>query len=102
MDDCKNLGIGGKGSVGQSSCAKTLHILHDEHIIHIERLGNDFTTIRIDGTETDKLPLKKDWIELKEIGGKELHLTLPKSSVEVTSSFDDMAFSVSLHYCITC
>ncbi|XP_055854171.1 hemocytin [Episyrphus balteatus] len=93
MDDCKKLGRPSMGP--NSSCAKSLHILHGEHIIHIQRAAsNKSVQVLIDGMEVKKLPFKDTWLGITQTDGNELKLTLPESHVEVTSSFDDMAYSV--------
>lgn len=94
MDDCKKLGRPNAAEL--TSCAKSLHILNGDHVIHIQRpVGNTRALqVFVDGFEIKKLPYNDAWIQVRDANAKELILSLPESHVELTSSFDDLTFSV--------
>lgn len=96
MDDCKKLGK--LSAPEHSSCAKSLHILNGDHVIHIQRDANNPKGLQtfVDGFQVKKLPYKDTWIGLKEIPGKELILNLPEAHVELKAAFDDLIFSIGV------
>lgn len=96
MDDCHKLGK--LSAPDHSSCAKSLHILNGDHVIHIQRQADNPKALQtfVDGFEVKKMPYKDTWINLKEIPGKELILNLPEAHVELKAAFDDLIFSIGV------
>ncbi|XP_037900754.1 hemocytin [Glossina fuscipes] len=96
MDDCHKLGR--TTAPEFSSCAKSLHILNGDHVIHIQRSSDNPKALKVfvDGFEVKKLPYKDTWINLREVVGKELILTLHESHVELKAAFDDLIFSIGV------
>lgn len=96
MDDCHKLGR--TTAPEFSSCAKSLHILNGDHVIHIQRSSDNPKALKVfvDGFEVKKLPYKDAWINLREVVGKELILTLHESHVELKAAFDDLIFSIGV------
>lgn len=84
-----------KDSIG--SCTQALHVLYGEHIIHLQKGPMKSIKIFVDGIESNhKLPLKVEWIEINELPGRDIKIKLPKSHVELSAAFDDMAFSIKV------
>ncbi|XP_037934058.1 hemocytin isoform X2 [Teleopsis dalmanni] len=96
MDECKKVGI--TSLPEHTSCAKSLHVLNGDHVIHIQRVPNKPLVLQvfIDGFEIKKLPYKDSWINLREVNGKELVLTLPESHTELTAAMEDLVFSIGV------
>lgn len=80
----------------QHTCTQSLHILYGTHIIHLQR--NEIGTINtlIDGIVAESLPLKNEWVSVKEERGKGVNIDLVKSSVEVNAIFNDLSFSIKI------
>lgn len=83
-----------KGS-STGSCTQALHILYGPHIIHLQKGPKKTIKILADGIET-KSPIKKEWIEIQEVAGRDIKIKLPKSHVEINAAFDDMSFSIKV------
>uniref|UniRef100_A0A1I8MML0 Hemocytin n=2 Tax=Musca domestica TaxID=7370 RepID=A0A1I8MML0_MUSDO len=96
MDDCRKLGK--LNAPEHSSCAKSLHILNGDHLIHIQRDPKKPKSLQVivDGFMVKKLPYKDTWINLKDIPGKELVLSLTEAQVELKAAFDDLIFSIGV------
>ncbi|SPP76371.1 hemocytin [Drosophila guanche] len=96
MDDCKKLGQ--SSPVEGGSCAKSLHILNGDHVIHVQRVPQKPKSLQVlvDGFEVKRMPYKDSWISLRQVVGKELVLSLPESHVELTASFEDLIFSLGV------
>lgn len=94
MDYCKRLGYA--SNTTDQSCIKSFHIFNGDHLVHIERPKFDkVPRIIVDGSE-EKVPFKKSWINMREVHGKEMLLSLLESNVDLQVSYDDMVYTVSL------
>lgn len=82
----------------QHTCTQSLHILYGEHIIHLQRNEQDYSTIEtlVDGIAAKSLPLKTEWILISEEKGKGVNIDLLKSLVEVNAIFEDLSFSIKI------
>ncbi|ALC44456.1 Hml, partial [Drosophila busckii] len=96
MDDCKQLGL--PNAIEGGTCAKTLHILNGDHLIHVQRPAKQLKALQllVDGFEVKQLPYKDSWITARQVVGKELVITLPESHVELTAAFEDLTFTLSV------
>ncbi|XP_034481426.1 hemocytin [Drosophila innubila] len=96
MDDCKKLGQA--SAIDGASCAKSLHVLNGDHVIHVQRVKHQPKALQVlvDGFEVKKMPYKDSWITLRQVEGKELVLSLPESHVELTASFEDLIFTLGV------
>ncbi|XP_067647324.1 hemocytin isoform X2 [Eurosta solidaginis] len=94
MDYCNRLGYTSNST--EESCVEAFHIFNGDHLIHIERpkVGK-VPKILVDGTEV-KVSFKKSWINMREVNGKELLLSLLESHVELRVSYDDMVYTLSV------
>lgn len=93
MDYCKRLGYASNST--EESCIKSFHVFNGDHLIHIERprVGK-VPGILVDGAEKN-VPFKNSWINIHEVNGKELLLSLLESHVDLRVSYDDMVYTVS-------
>lgn len=96
MDDCKRLGQA--TPVDNGSCAKSIHIINGDHVIHIKRIPQNSKSLQVlvDGFDIKQIPYRDSWISLRQVVGKELVLSLPESHVEMVVSFDNMIFSLGV------
>lgn len=96
MDDCKKLGH--VSAIEGASCAKSLHVLNGDHVIHVQRVPHQPKKLQVlvDGFEVTKIPYKDSWITLHQVIGKELVLQLSESHVELKASFEDLIFSLGV------
>uniref|UniRef100_A0A1I8Q8K8 Hemocytin n=1 Tax=Stomoxys calcitrans TaxID=35570 RepID=A0A1I8Q8K8_STOCA len=96
MEDCRKMGK--LSAPEHSSCAKSLHILNGDHVIHIQRDPKKAKALQVlvDGFLVKKLPYKDTWINLKDVPGKELVLSLTEAHVELKASLEDLIFSLGV------
>lgn len=92
MDYCKRLGYASNST--EESCIKSFHVFNGDHLIHIERprVGK-VPRILVDGAEKN-VPFKNSWVNIREVNGKELLLSLLESHVDLRVSYDDMVYTV--------
>lgn len=79
-------------------CTKALHILYEEHIVHLQRntsKGGYIKTL-VDGIEVLQMPYKKEWISINDEGKQMIKIDLIKTLVEVNAIFDDLSFSIKI------
>nr|XP_014086275.2 hemocytin [Bactrocera oleae] len=94
MDYCKRLGYASNST--EESCIKSFHVFNGDHLIHIERprVGK-VPRILVDGAEKN-VPFKNSWVNIREVNGKELLLSLLESHVDLRVSYDDMVYTLSV------
>lgn len=82
------------------SCAKSLHILYQSHVLLIQKQGieNKVSTIKtkIDGNLVNELPFKTKWMTINEIEGKGINLQFTESNLVVNVMCDELSFSIRL------
>ncbi|XP_059615285.1 hemocytin [Phlebotomus argentipes] len=80
---------------GGSTCTEALHVLHNDNILHLQRKkGTAEIEIFVNGAQVRQLPYAKEWVKVTEEPGKLIRVLLPLSFLELTTTFEDMSFSL--------
>lgn len=84
------------GECDGKSCAKALHLLYGQHIVHLERSAGAAVKVLIDGTEAKQLPYESKWITVREKGGQRVDVNLIESKLQIVALPKDLSFSIRL------
>ncbi|KAL0894249.1 hypothetical protein ABMA27_014259 [Loxostege sticticalis] len=77
------------------TCTKTIHVIYEKIVIHINRdPANKKLMTTIGNEAVFKYPVKKDWVTISQLNGQDVMVLLTDAHVEVTVLLSKMELSV--------
>ncbi|XP_028169728.1 hemocytin-like [Ostrinia furnacalis] len=77
------------------TCTKTIHVIYEKNVIHISKDAASKKLATTIGNElVFKYPVKKDWVTISQLNGRDVMVMLTDAHVEVTVLASKMELSV--------